>query len=505
MIRVFRSLGLVVGVAALLTGLVSITTFSVERPSLTGLLPLAVSEASGATALAADAKLEETAHAFEVLFNQVAEKVKPAVVNVKAVKIMKGEEFERFHPPFGGRESPFGEEPFDKFFRPRMPKEFRQQGFGSGVIVDPKGYILTNNHVVEEADEIYVTTADKKESKAKVIGRDAPTDVAVIKIEAENLPAAVLGDSDKIKVGDWAIAIGNPFGLNLTVTAGIISAVGRSQVGIADYEDFIQTDAAINPGNSGGPLLNLKGEVIGINTAIFTRTGGYQGIGFAIPISMAKTVMKSLIETGKVTRGWLGVAIQDITEELAKSFNIPTTTGALVSDVTPNSPAEKAGMQRGDVIVEFEGKEIRDISHLRNTVAQTLVGKEAKVKVLRSGKPVELTVTIGEQPTELFARGGGGPAEATKNFGMTLDTLTPEMARRFGYEGEMGVVVMDVEPGSVAERAGIQAGDLIKEVNKERIHNLQDYSSIVSKAPADKGLLLLVKRGNFTRYVIIQP
>jgi serine protease Do len=486
------------GAVALLTGLLSVAPFPSGRDWVSQARTI-----NGTECLAAEAKLEETARQFEKLFNEVAEKVKPVVVHVKAVKIMKGEEFEKFHPPFGGRDLPFGEEFFERFFGRRMPKEFRQQGLGSGVVVDPKGYVLTNNHVVEEADEIFVTLIDKREFKAKVIGRDQPTDVAVIKIDTDSLPVAVLGDSDKIKTGDWCIAIGNPFGLNLTVTAGIISATGRSNVGIADYEDFIQTDAAINPGNSGGPLLNLRGEVIGINTAIFTRTGGYQGIGFAIPINMAKTVMQSLIEKGKVTRGWLGVAIQDITPDLAKTFNLPTTQGALVSDVTPNSPAEKAGMQRGDVIVGFEGKEIRDISHLRNTVAQTSVGKMVSIKVLRDGKLTELSVSIGEQPSDLFAR--GGPGEPAKDFGMTLDTLTPELSKRFGYEGEMGVVVIDVEPGSAAERAGVQSGDLIKEVNRERVHNLQEYRTVISRTQPDKGLLLLVKRGNFTRYVLVQP
>lgn len=497
--RLFCLKGLAVGMVVLLTGLFSNTQFPARMPSV---LP------PGSECLAADAKLEETAQLFERLFNEVAEKVKPSVVHVKAVKIMKGEELERFHPPFGGRDLPFGEE-FDRGPRPRMPrefpKEFRQEGAGSGVIVDPKGFILTNNHVVEEADELYVIlSTEKKEFKAKVIGRDQPTDVAVIKIEAENLPVATLGDSDMIKTGNWAIAIGNPFGLNQTVTAGIISATGRSQVGIAAYEDFIQTDAAINPGNSGGPLLNLRGEVIGINTAIFTRTGGYQGIGFAIPINMAKSVMKSLMETGKVTRGWLGVAIQDITPDLAKSFNLATAQGALIGDVTPNSPAERAGMQRGDVVVEFEGREIKDVNHLRNTVAQTPVGKVAKVKALRDGKPVELSVTIGEQPADFLAK-GGIPQETTKNFGMTLDTLTPELAKRFGHEGDMGVAVTDVEPGSPAERAGVRPGDLIKEVNRERVHNLQEYQAVASKGPADKGLLLLVKSGNFTHYVLVQP
>jgi len=498
--RLFCLKGLTVSMVVLLMGLFSNTQFSARTPSV--LSP-------GSECLAADAKLEETAQLFERIFNEVAEKVKPSVVHVKAVKIMKGEDFEKFHPPFGGRDLPFGEE-FERGPRPRMPrefpKEFRQEGAGSGLIVDPKGFILTNNHVVEEADELYVTlSTEKKEFKAKVIGRDQPTDVAVIKIEAENLPVAILGDSDKIKTGDWAIAIGNPFGLNQTVTAGIISATGRSQMRIAEYEDFIQTDAAINPGNSGGPLLNLRGEVIGINTAIFTRTGGYQGIGFAIPINMAKAVMKSLMETGKVTRGWLGVAIQDITPDLAKSFNLATSQGALIGDVTPNSPAERAGVQRGDVVVELEGREIRDVNHLRNTVAQTPVGKVIKVKVLRDGKPVELSVTIGEQPADFLAKGGVPQQEITKNFGMTLDTLTPELAKRFGYEGDMGVVVVDVEPGSPAERAGVQPGDLIKEVNRERVHNLQEYQAMASKGLADKGLLLLAKRGNFTRYVLVQP
>ncbi|HHT9117546.1 MAG TPA: DegQ family serine endoprotease [Candidatus Hypogeohydataceae bacterium YC38] len=446
-------------------------------------------------------KLQESAQIFAKLFNEVSEYVKPSVVHVKATKVLKTEEFERFHPPSG--EFPFGDEFFDRFFRGRVPKEFRQQGFGSGVIVDERGYILTNNHVVEGADEIAVTLGEKKEFKATVIGADPPTDVAVIKIEAEKLPVAKLGNSDEIKIGDWAIAIGNPFGLTQTVTAGIISATGRANVGIADYEDFIQTDAAINPGNSGGPLVNLKGEVIGINTAIFTRTGGYQGIGFAIPVNMAKAVMNSLIAKGKVTRGWLGVAIQDVTEDLAKSFGLPGPKGVLVSDVTPNSPAERAGMQRGDVIMEYEGKEVKDVNHLRNMVAQTEVGKVANLNVLRNGSTKGLTVTIGEQPTGLFA--AAGAEQPTKDLGMSLEDLTPELARRFGYEKEMGVVVTDVEPGSKAELSGIQPGDLIKEVNRERIHNLQEFREMTAKTPKEQGLLLLIKRGPLTRYVLIKP
>ncbi|MEE9583884.1 MAG: trypsin-like peptidase domain-containing protein, partial [Candidatus Brocadiales bacterium] len=327
-------------------------------------------------------RLQETATQFSKLFSEVADYVKPSVVHVKAVKVMKRESFERFHPPGGGRGGgggfPFGDDFFDRFFGGRMPKEFKQQGFGSGVIVDARGYILTNNHVVAEADEIFVMLpGSKKELKAEVVGTDPPTDIAVIKIEGNGLPVAKLGNSDDVHVGDWVIAVGNPFGLTQTVTAGIISAVGRANVGIADYEDFIQTDAAINPGNSGGPLVNLNAEIIGINSAIFTRSGGYQGIGFAIPINMAKIVMESLIAHKKVIRGWLGVSIQDIDENLAESFDLSSTEGVLISDVTPNSPAERDGIERGDVIVEYQGKEIEDVNDLRNLVAQTPVGTDA--------------------------------------------------------------------------------------------------------------------------------
>ncbi|MFQ5956143.1 MAG: DegQ family serine endoprotease [Candidatus Brocadiales bacterium] len=450
-------------------------------------------------------RLQESAQQFQKLFGEVADYVKPSVVHVKAVKIMKAQEFEQFHPP--GRGFPFGDEFFDRFFRGRLPKEFRQQGFGSGVIVDSRGYILTNNHVVQDADEIYVIMpGKKKEIKAEVIGTDPPTDVAVIKIEGDGFPVARLGDSDVVKVGDWALAVGNPFGLTQTVTAGIISATGRANVGIADYEDFIQTDAAINPGNSGGPLVNLKGEVIGVNTAIFTRTGGYMGVGFAIPVNMAKSVMESLIAHKKVVRGWLGVAIQDITEELAESFGLPSAEGVLVSDVTHDSPAEKGGMQRGDVILEFEGKTVEDINHLRNLVARTAVGTKASVKVLRENKPQQLTIAIGEQPAELFARGPGGAVPPSRDYGMSLENLTPELARRFGYEDEVGgVVITDVVPGGEAQMAGIQPGDLIKEVNRERIHNMQEFWQVVEKSAKDKGLLLLVKRGMTTRYILLKP
>ncbi len=376
------------------------------------------------------------------------------------------------------------------------------------MIVDAAGYILTNNHVVEGADEIYVMMpGKKKELKAEIIGTDPPTDLAVIKIDGNGLPVAKLGNSDDAHVGDWVVAIGNPFGLTQTVTAGIISAVGRANVGIADYEDFIQTDAAINPGNSGGPLVNLNAEVIGINSAIFTRSGGYQGIGFAIPSNMAKSVMDSLIKHQKVIRGWLGVVIQDITEELAESFGLPNAEGVLVGDVTPNSPAEKGGMERGDVILKYEDREVRDVNDLRNLVARTPVGTEATVDVLRDNNPEQLKIVIGEQPSELFAqRGGvGGPTAPSADYGMTLENLTPEVARRFGYQDEAdGVIVMDVIPGGLAETSGLQPGDLIKEANKARIANIQEFWQAAEASPQDKGLLLLVKRGKTTRYVLLK-
>ncbi|MEE9515427.1 MAG: DegQ family serine endoprotease, partial [Candidatus Brocadiales bacterium] len=429
-------------------------------------------------------------------------------------------QFRQLHPPGGGGGGGggggpfgFGDEFFERFFRGRMPKEFRQQGFGSGVIVDQRdgnAYILTNNHVVEGADEIYVIMpGKKKELKAEIVGADPPTDVAVIKIDGDGLPVAKLGNSDDVHVGDWVLAVGNPFGLTQTVTSGIISAVGRANVGIADYEDFIQTDAAINPGNSGGPLVNLQGEVIGINSAIFTRTGGYQGIGFAIPINMAKTVMNSLIEHKKVIRGWLGVSIQDVSEELAESFGLPVAEGVLIGDVTPDSPAERAGVQRGDVVVGYQGKKVDDTNDLRNLVAQTPVGTEASLEVIRDNKPVHLTVDIGEQPADLFARGGapGEPeaAEPPRDYGMSLEDLDPNLAQRFGYEDETeGVLVTDVMPGGLASTAGLRPGDLVKEVNRQRITNLADFWRIAEESPKEKGLLLLVKRGKTTRYVLLK-
>ena len=473
----------------------------------------------------ADSDDVAAAQRFEKVFEQVVEQVKPAVVSITSVKVFKhtqqkqrkmpndqyhsqprpGPNQEQDQDQFRDFRDFFGDDFFDRFFKPRSPEgEYKVQGLGSGVIIDSeKGYIVTNNHVVEDADELKITLGDKREFDGKVVGTDPQTDIAVVKIEGKNLPSAKLGDSDTIRVGQWAIAIGNPFGLSQTVSIGVISATGRANVGVAQYEDMIQTDAAINPGNSGGPLVNIRGEIIGINTAIFTRSGGYQGIGFAIPVNMVKTIMKDLVEKGKVTRGWLGVVIQDITPDLAKSFNVTITEGVLVSEIQENSPAKEAGFERGDIVIEYDGKAIRDVNHLRNAVAQTEIGKKAKVKVLREGKEKELIVKIGEQPADLFAAGTGA-VPSGKDLGMTVQNLTKELAKSLGIEEDSGVIVSEVQPGSPAAMSEIREGDLIKEVNRKKISNVAEFKKALSEGDKEKGILMLVKRGDFSRYVIIK-
>lgn len=460
--------------------------------------------------LAADTSLEDTIRLFEKRFHEVAEKVKPAVVRVKTIQITRDEAPERRNPPSGGKDSlPFPPEGlFDDLLRSKRPKSHRQI-FGSGVIVDPRGYILTTNFIAKDTNEVYVTLNDMSEFKASVTGIDEPTGLAVIKIEAEDLPVASMGDSDTIEIGNWVIAISDLSGKQL-VTTGIVSATGFSRAGIAEYEDFIVTNAFAT--SEGSLLVNLRGEVIGINTAAFARSGVNQGISFAIPINLAKKVMKDLIETGMVTRGWLGLAVQDVTPDMVKTLKLPIVQGALVGNVTPNGPAEKGGAQRGDVIVEFENKKIGGVDRLRNLIAQTPPGKVVTIKVLRDGKPVGLSVTTGEQPPEFFTReatpkplAGETTPKPEKDFGMSLNDLTPELVKRYGYEGETGVVVVDVKADSPAERAGVQKGDLIKEVNRKQVGNLEEYGATASSSQANQGLLLLVKHGNFTHYVTIGP
>jgi serine protease Do len=434
-------------------------------------------------------------------FSQVVKEVSPSVVNVRVSKEVKMRQ-----PPAAG--SPFdffGDSPFGKFFEWPEGEDFLQQGSGSGVIVSEDGYILTNNHVIEGADEITVVYGDGDRYDAKVVGADPRTDLAVIKIEGKDFPAATLGDSDKIEVGEWVLAVGNPFELQNTVTAGIISARGRSNVGLAEYEDFIQTDAAINPGNSGGPLVNLDGEVVGINTAIATQTGGNMGIGFAIPVNMAKKVMAELIKTGKVTRGWLGVYIQPVTPELKNQFKLKSTGGAIVADVTGGGPAEKAGLKRGDVIVEYQGEKIEDTKHLRNLVAATAVGATADVKVMRDGREKTVKVKIGELPEEEAAIGrqfGEGPE---RDVGFSVGNLTPSVRKQLGLpDNQEGVVVRDVKKTSDAFLKGLREGDVILEVNRVPISSVGEFNSTVSRADAGDEVLLLVITGGHTRYVTFE-
>jgi serine protease Do len=429
-------------------------------------------------------------------FRDVATAISPAVVYISTEQTVKAtvpDQFQQF----------FGDEFFRQFFGAPEQREYKQQALGSGFLVSEDGYILTNNHVVENADTIKVTLPDKQEFDAKVIGTDPKSDVAVIKIDGNHLPVATLGDSSATAVGDWVLAIGTPYGLSQTVTAGIISAEGRANIGIVDYEDFIQTDAAINPGNSGGPLVNIKGEVIGINTAIFSRSGGYQGIGFAIPINMAKGIMDNLISHGKVIRGWLGVMIQPITPEIAKGFGLEETTGALVADVVKDGPADKAGIKRGDVIISLNGQPIDTPNTLKNLTAQVEVKKAVPVVIIRDGEEHTMQVTIGEQPTQEQASAQASGSTASAVFGLHVQELTSDIANQLGYTGDTGVIVVGVEPGSPAANVGLQRGDLIKEINRQPIESLADYQQATASLKKDEGLLLLVRRGENTYYVAV--
>jgi serine protease Do len=426
-------------------------------------------------------------------FSEIASSISPSVVNISTTKVVRR------------NLDSFLDDPFRKF---GMPKKWKEQSLGSGVIVTPDGYIITNNHVVEHADEIRVTLFDKRSFKAKLIGADPKTDVTVVKIDAKNLHAVKWSDSDRLQVGEFVLAIGNPYGLSHTVTMGIISAVGRANVGIADYEDFIQTDAAINPGNSGGPLVNTKGELIGINTAIFSRTGGYQGIGFAVPSNMARLVMDQLVQKGKVTRGWLGVTIQELTPELSQKFGLKRTKGALVGDVAQGSPAEKAGIKRGDIIVDFDGKKVRNVSNLRNMVAQTKVDKEVPISILRGGKEYSFRVITAELPKEIAeAVPSTFPEELTFEglTGLTVIDLSTEIARQLGlHKEEKGVVAVRVEQRSAAEEAGIRKGDVIQEIDRKKVNGLEEYNKIVSGIRPGDTVLLFINRGGKKFYVTVR-
>jgi serine protease Do len=382
------------------------------------------------------------------------------------------------------------------------PPQQRRYGQGSGFIISRDGYILTNHHVVGDADKVTVQMEDGREFTAKVVGNDPRSDVAVIKIDAANLPVLQLGDSDALEVGDWVLAVGSPFGLSHSITAGIVSAKGRSSIGIADYENFIQTDAAINPGNSGGPLVDVDGRVVGMNTAIFSRSGGYMGIGFAIPVNMVKTIRDQLIEHGSVIRGYLGVAIQNLTSELAQSFNLEGQKGALVAEVTKDSPAEKAGLEQGDVIVEFAGKPVTEIGDFRNQVAMTPPGTARKITLVRDGERKTFEVTIGKLPGEKEA--GEKEPGAVSELGLTVQPLTRELAQQLGYVGEEGVLVSGVTPGSAAAEAGIRPGFLIQEVNRVPVKTPSEFQQAVAKTSREGTVLLLLRDRESSLYVALK-
>ena len=383
---------------------------------------------------------------------------------------------------------------FERFFGDTPQREFKQKSLGSGFIISSDGYIFTNNHVVEQADKILVKLSDGKEYEAKIIGKDAKTDIALIKIKpTDSLPVAETGDSDKLRVGDWVMAIGNPFGLEQTVTAGIVSAKGRV-IGAGPYDNFIQTDASINPGNSGGPLFNMEGKVIGINTAIVAQG---QGIGFAIPISMAKTILPDLKAKGKVTRGWLGISVQDITEDIAKNMKLKDRSGALISDVFKGDPADKAGLKSGDIVTEINGKKVKDTHELLMMIAAFRVGETIKIKILRDGQEKEVSLAVAErkEQAEMAAAGESGQA-----FGMVVQEITPEIAKHLGLSTKKGVIVVEVQEGSTADEVGIQPQDIILQVNKAKITSMKEYVTEIGKA-GDKGILLLIKRGKSTFFV----
>jgi serine protease Do len=430
-------------------------------------------------------------------FSDLAEKVRLGVVNIQVTKKVQKAAFQRF----GG--NPFGDRnPFGDFFGPfeGNKPDRKQQGVGSGFIMSKEGYILTNNHVVEDADQIKVKLAGGKEFSGKIVGRDPKTDLALIKITGDSdLQPLTLGNSDDLKVGNWVVAVGSPFGLEQTVTAGIVSAKGRV-IGSGPYDNFIQTDASINPGNSGGPLINLQGEVVGINTAIIASG---QGIGFAIPINMAKEIAPQLQKRGHVTRGLLGVSIQDLTAELAKSLGLKESKGALISQVVPGGPADKAGFEQGDVIVNFDGRPVGDSKDLPRIVASTPVGKTVTVKLLRDGKEIERQAKVGEMDEENTAEEAKTPIHPS--LGVTVQNLTPQIARELGLKKNAGVVVTGVEPGSPAAEAMIQVGDVIQEVNRKPVKDVDDFVKMVEKAKGGRSLLLLVQRGANSLFAAVAP
>ncbi len=440
-------------------------------------------------------------------FTQVAKKSMPGVVFIKVEKTVElsGRAGMPSNDPFDF----FGDDFFRRFFgdprgvRPGQPPQSQRQiGQGSGFVISRDGYILTNNHVVGGADKITVRLHDGREFEAEHIGADPQSEVAVIKIAVEgDLPVIPLGDSDALEIGEWVIAIGNPFGLSETLTVGVVSAKGRSGIGLADYEDFIQTDAAINPGNSGGPLLNIKGEAIGINTAIFTRSGGYMGIGFAVPINMARAIKEQLVETGKVVRGHLGIMIQEVTRELADSFGLSMARGILISDVLPDSPADRHGLKQGDILLKIDGQEILTVAAFRNRIALTSPGTSVPLTVFRDGDEIEVAIVIGSQEDSGLAT-SNAIEKWKETLGFSVEELSAEIAQRFGYEPGSGVLVTEVRPQSPAARGGIRPGHLIVSVNRRKVATPDEFYGLLSLS--EKTVLLQVRDGRHSRFVAIR-
>jgi serine protease Do len=450
--------------------------------------------------------LRETGKAFA----SVARQVSPSVVYIEVESKQAGGAMTPFISPFSDEffKRFFGEEfpgtPRDDDSRPQRRAVSQGSGFvfssKDGLLAD-KTYILTNHHVVEGADKIRVKFQDGRQFIAKIKGTDPKSDVAVIEIKVGGLPALQWGDSSVLEVGEWVLAMGNPFGLSHTLTVGVVSAKGRTTLGISDYEDFIQTDAAINPGNSGGPLVNLDGEVIGINTAILSGSGGYMGAGFAIPSNLARGIADQLIDNGEVVRGYLGVVIQDLTAELADSFGIDQRQGALVAQVSDDSPAQKAGLKAGDVIIKFQDKSVKDIGSFRNRVSLTPPGSRASLVIIRDGKQRDIDITIGklgDQPLMAEAT-----AEGTAELGLSVQTLTPQLAQQFDTRAGQGVVVTQVESGSVAAVAGIKVGDVILQVNRKPVENAKAFNRAVNESRDEQRVLLLIASGNMQRYVVL--